>query len=230
MVFNLFLWPMLVPMIIPLFYCYIYRKESLAEIGTITASMFLIVILYWPLLTANFLSTQTYVTVKFLLFVILPIICLQIVKRNKSPLNLKYYGIKKEGLKKSIWLCILFLPIMLGVTIVIQYVNGVILDADAWAGIISFFEAFTEEFFFRGILFIFLLSRTNLRIAYITSLASFVLIHPQHLATIFIIGTIVQGILTIEICRGSDNLIGAWLLHGVNRFFAIAIIPLLLLS
>ena len=227
MEFNLFLWPMLVPMIAPLFYCFKYKKESLAEIGTITASMFLVVVLYWPLQSSNFLSTQTYTAVKFLLFVVLPVLCLLILKRNKSPLKLKQFGIKKEGTKKSLWLCILFLPIMLGVTIVIQYVNGVTLDVDLLTGTISFFEAFTEEFFFRGILFIFLLNRTNLKIAYFTSLASFVLVHPQHLTTIFLIATIVQGILTIEICRRSDNLIGAWLLHGINRFFIIAIFPFL---
>ena len=228
MEFNLFLWPMLVPMIVPLFYCFKYKKESLAEIGTITASMFLVVVLYWPLQSSNFLSTQTYIAVKFLLFVILPLLCLSILKRNKSPLKLKQFGIKKEGTKKSLWLCILFLPIMLVVTFVIQYVNGVALDADVLTGTISFFEAFTEEFFFRGILFIFLLNRTNLKIAYITSLASFVLVHPQHLTTIFLIATIVQGVLTIEICRRSDNLIGAWILHGINRFFIIAIFPFLL--
>lgn len=228
MEFNLFLWPMLVPMITPLFYCFKYKKESLAEIGTITASMFLVVVLYWPLQSSNFLSTQTYIAVKFPLFVILPLLCLLILKRNKSPLKLKQFGIKKEGTKKSLWLCILFLPIMLVATFVIQYVNGVALDADVLTGTISFFEAFTEEFFFRGILFIFLLNRTNLKIAYITSLASFVLVHPQHLTTIFFIATVVQGVLTIEICRRSDNLIGAWLLHGINRFFIIAIVPLLL--
>ena len=212
----------------PSFYCFKYKKESLAEIGTITASMFLVVVLYWPLQSSNFLSTQTYIAVKFLLFVILPLLCLSILKRNKSSLKLGQFGIKKEGTKKSFWLCILFMPIMLAVTFVIQYVNGVFLDVDLLTGTISFFEAFTEEFFFRGILFIFLLNRTNLKIAYFTSLASFVLVHPQHFATIFIIGTIVQGILTIEICRRSDNLIGAWLLHGINRFFIIAIVPLLL--
>ena len=227
MEFNLFLWPMLVPMIIPLFYCFKYKKESLAEIGTITASMFLVVVLYWPLQSSNFLSTQTYTAVKFLLFVILPLLCLLILKRNKSPLKLEHFGIKKEGTKKSLWLCILFLPIMLVVTFVIQYVNGVTLDVDVLTATISFFEAFTEEFFFRGILFIFLLNRTNLKIAYFTSLASFVLVHPQHLTTIFLIATVVQGVLTIEICRRSDNLIGAWLLHGINRFFIIAIFPFL---
>ncbi|UCD13117.1 MAG: CPBP family intramembrane metalloprotease [Thermoplasmatales archaeon] len=227
--FNLFLWPMLLPMIIPILYCTRYKKESLADIGVITGVMFFIVILYWPLLTTNFLSTHTYITVKFLLFVILPVICLQIIKRKKS-LGFKQYGIKKEGLKKSTLWCILFLPIMLGVTTVIHYINGVTIESDVLVATVSFFEAFTEEFFFRGILFIFLISRTNLKIAYITSLVSFVLIHPQHFETIFIIGPVVQGILTIEICRRSNNLIGAWLLHGANRFFTIAIIPLLLLS
>lgn len=228
MEFDLFLWPMLVPMIIPLIYCFRYKKESLAEIGTIATSMILIVVIYSPLLASNFLSNQTYIAVKFLLFIILPLMCLFILKRNKSFLKLEQFGIKLEGIKKSLWLCLLFLPIMLVVTIVIQYVNGITVDADALTGIVSFFESFTEEFFFRGILFIFLLNRTNLKIAYVTSLASFVLVHPQHFITIFLVATIVQGILTIEICRRSNNLTGAWLLHGINRFFIIAIVPLLL--
>ncbi len=190
--------------------------------------MVLIVIFYMPLQTSNFLSTHTYTAVKILLFFILPLLLLFIIKRKKSILNLEKFGIKKEGLKKSVWLCILFIPIMFGITAIIHYfyINGTVFDVIA--GIMSFFEAFTEEFFFRGILFIYLLSRTNLKIAYITSIASFILVHPQHLASIFIIGTIIQGILTIEICRRSDNIIGAWLLHGANRFFTIVIIPFLL--
>jgi hypothetical protein len=52
--------------------------------------------------------------------------------------------------------------------------------------------------------------------------------HPQNLTNIFIIGTIVQGILTIEIARRSQNIIGSWLLHGSNRFFELVIIPLLM--
>ena len=227
---NLFLWPMLIPMIIPIFYCIKFKRESLANIGVIIGVMFLIVILYWPLLTTNYFGNYTYITVKFFLFVLLPILGLQIVKSNKNALDLNRYGLKLQGLKKSTWLFVLFLPIMLGVTIAIQLINGVKIDFNLSFGTIMFFEAFSEEFFFRGILFIFLLSKTNLQVAYITSLASFVLMHPQNLTTFFIIGTIIQGILTIEICRRSENLIGAWLLHGTNRFFTIAIIPLLFLS
>jgi len=227
---NLFLWPMIIPMLIPVLYCIKFKRESLANIGSITGLMVVIVILYWPFLTTNFLGNYTYITVKFFLFVLLPIISLQILKSKKTALDLNHYGIKKRGLKKSIWWFVLFLPIMLVAAIAVQLINGVKIDFDLSTATIMFFESFTEEFFFRGILFIFLLSKTNLQVAYITSLASFILIHPQYLTTIFIIGTMVQGILTIEICRRSDNLIGAWLLHGTNRFFTIAIIPLLFYS
>lgn len=228
MEFDFFLWPMLVPMIIPLFYCFTYKKESLVEVVTITMSMILIVIFYYPLETSTFLSTHTYTVVKVLLFILLPLLLLFIIKRKKSILILEQVGIKKNGLNKSVWLCILFLPIMLGVTALIHFFSLSEISFDLIAGIVSFFEAFTEEFFFRGILFLYLLRKTNLQIAYITSLASFILVHPQHLGSIFIIGTIVQGLLTIEICRRSENLLGAWFLHGANRFFSLVLIPFLL--
>jgi membrane protease YdiL (CAAX protease family) len=225
---DFFLWPMLVPMILPLVYCAKYKKESLVEIGTIIGVIVLIVVLYWPLLSSNFLSTSTYTAVKVLLFVLLPFFALLIVKRDTVPHYLNTYGIKKNGLKKSCLFFVLFLPIMLLVTGLIQYTNGVVWNADMFGGTISFFEAFTEEFFFRGILFLFLIQRTNLKIAYITSLASFTLMHPQNISSIFIVATIIQGVLTIEIARKSQNIIGAWLLHGSNRFFQIALLPLFL--
>lgn len=46
---DLFLWPMLVPMILPLWYCAIHKKDVLVEIGAISLAMVLIVLLYWPL-------------------------------------------------------------------------------------------------------------------------------------------------------------------------------------
>jgi hypothetical protein len=67
-----------------------------------------------------------------------------------------------------------------------------------------------------------------MKIAYVTSFASFVLMHPQNLATIFIIGMIIQGCLTLEITRRSNNILGAWMLHGSNRFFELVLLPLLM--
>lgn len=228
MEFDLFLWPMLIPMIIPLIYCVKYKRKALIEIGIITLSMVLIVVLYWPLLTSNLALIYTYLAVKVLLFVLLPLALFLVIKRDTSPLHGVLYGVTKQGLKKSFFWFIIFLPIMLVVAGLIQYFHGVTWSADPVAGAISFFEAFTEEFFFRGILFIFLLQKTNMKIAYVTSLASFILIHPQNLTTLFIVGTIIQGIVTLEIARRSQNIIGSWMLHGSNRFFELVLLPLIM--
>jgi membrane protease YdiL (CAAX protease family) len=225
---NLFLWPMLIPMLIPLFFCIKFKKETFFEIVAITLVMVLIMLLYWPLVTSDIFSTYTYVGVKIILFLILPLVMFILIKRNTSPLHIAAYGIKKEGAKKSIVWFVLLLPMMLMTTGLIQYYQGVGWNADLIPGVISFFEAFTEEFFFRGILFIFLLQKSNMKIAYVTSLASFTLMHPQNLATIYIIGTIIQGILTLEIARRSKNILGAWMLHGSNRFFELVLLPLLM--
>lgn len=67
-----------------------------------------------------------------------------------------------------------------------------------------------------------------MKVAYVTSVSSFVLMHPNNLADVFILSTIVQGFLTVEVCRRSKNLLGAWIVHGANRFFIIVIIALIL--
>ena len=223
---DLFLWPMLVPMIIPLVYCVKYKKESLREIGVITLVMGSIVVLYWPLLTSNYLSSYTYIVVKTLLFIVLPVLALVVFARDPSLVNVSDFGVKRKGLLKSLKFCIIFLPIMFVVTAFIQYLSGVHFSADILSGIISFFESFTEEFFFRGILFLYLVQRTNLPVAYCVSVLCFVLMHPQHFTSLFLAGTIIQGILTVEISRRSGNMIGSWFLHGANRVFNLAIIPL----
>ena len=223
---------MIIPMVLPLAYAVKYKRDSLIEIGVITFTMVLIVIAYWPL-TLGLNSTSNIIT-KFLLFVLVPLAFLYIKwKIQKKPKKVKQensfeqFGIKEEGFDKSLTLGLLFLPIMLIVTFLAKYMIGGTLDANFSVGVVSFVESFTEEFFFRGILFIFLLSRTNLKIAYVTSLTSFVLMHPQNSTNPFIISTIAQGFLTIEICRRSKNLVGAWVLHGTNRFFSIVIMPFL---
>ena len=109
----------------------------------------------------------------------------------------------------------------------ISYLSGNFVQGSLEAGVISFFESFTEEFYFRGLLFLVLAAYIDVRLAYVISITSFVLAHPQHLISYFIIPTIVQGILTLEIVRRSNNLIGAWLLHGANRIFLLVILPFL---
>jgi membrane protease YdiL (CAAX protease family) len=222
---------MLIPMIIPLLYTLLVKRESLKEIILISSSMIIIVIFYWPLSIG--IESSSNILVKILLFVVIPLFTLYVnwILQNKSKKTIPYFpinqfGIKKEGLNKSLKLGILFTPLMLIITFIIKLIIGSIPDTNVILGVVSFVEAFTEEFFFRGILFLFLLPKTNVKIAYFTSMACFVLSHPQHFNNLFIISTIIQGFLTIEICRTSKNITGAWILHGANRFFSITVIPL----
>lgn len=228
MQFDFFLWPMIIPMIIPLVYCMRYKRDSLVDLLTIILAMVLIVVSYWPLLTSNLAYAYTYPVVKIVLFVFLPLFLFLVIKRKFSPLQGEAYGVTKQGLKKSLVWFILFLPVMIAVTVLIHYFLDVTWGANLSSGVISFFEAFTEEFFFRGLLFVFLVKITEVKIAYVTSFASFLLIHPQNLTTLFVVGTVVQGIFTLEIARRSNNIIGSWMLHGSNRFFELAILPLFL--
>jgi membrane protease YdiL (CAAX protease family) len=217
---------MLIPMLIPLVYSFIYKKNSFKEIAVITFSMIVIVLVYWPLTTS--IITPANIAVKFFLFVVLPVTSLMILQRNKKPLSFNQYGIQKKGMRKSVLLSVMFLPLMVLTTFVVKYYSGTVSQPDLFLGSVSFIESFTEEFFFRGILFLFLLQKTNLKIAYVVSLASFVLMHPQNFMDLFLLSTVVQGILTIEICRRSENLTGAWMIHGANRFFTLVIIPFII--
>lgn len=228
MQFDFFLWPMLVPLFIPLFYAIKYKKNAVIDVTMIIFITILIVLLYWPM-TIGLLSSSN-IIVKFLLFVIFPLIVLYAYWRsnNKNDFPFERIGITNKDIEKSLKLGFLFIPLMLLVTFIAKYMIGGTSDPYFSLGVISFVESFTEEFFFRGILFLYLASKTNLKIAYITSLLSFILMHPQNITNPFIISTIVQGILTLEICRRSRNLIGAWALHGTNRFFSIVLLPLFL--
>lgn len=233
MEFDFFLWPMLMPMFIPIFYGLKYKRESLLEIIIITIVMIGIVISYWPL-SLGFNSSANIIT-KFLLFVLIPILFLylnyKIINRyshKKSDFQLNQFGITRNGIEKSLKLGFILIPLMFLVTFSAKYMIGGISDPNFPLGVVSFVESFTEEFFFRGILFLFLMSKTNLKIAYITSLTSFILMHPQNFTNPFIISTIAQGLITLEICKRSSNLAGAWIVHGANRFFSIALYPLLM--
>ena len=219
---------MILPLTLPIIYSILYKKKSLNEILIITFSIILIIIGYWPL-TLGFKSTANIIP-KFILFVFLPFIFLYTYERGKhNNKNIfERIGITNKGIERSFKLGLILIPVMLLVTyITLPIAASINANIDIGLGITSFIESFTEEFFFRGVLFIYLMTKTNIRIAYITSLSSFILMHPQNFSNIFIISTIAQGLLTTEICRKTKNLAGSWVLHGTNRFFTIIILPLL---
>jgi hypothetical protein len=58
------------------------------------------------------------------------------------------------------------------------------------------------------------------------SMASVTVIHSQNLTTLFIVGIIIQGIVTLEIARRLQNIIGSWIIHGSNQFFVLVFLPL----
>lgn len=222
---------MLIPMVLPILYAVKYKRESLVEILLITITMIFIVVAYWPF-TVGF-NSDANIFPKFLLFVFIPLIVLYLTwkirnKDKKKDYPFEQFGITNKGIEKSLKFGLILIPIMLIVTFIAKsFMTSASIQPNFPLGVVSFVESFTEEFFFRGILFLFLLTKTNLKIAYITSLASFTLMHPQNFTNPFIISTIVQGLLTIEICRRTKNLTGAWVLHGTNRFFSIVILPFL---
>jgi len=233
MIFDLFLWPMLIPLAIPLVYCIYYQKKEVFDVLVIIFIMVLIVFFYIPLSYSFYSDANFYV--KMLLFVLLPVFVLFIWSRIRKRIfeeedifRWEYFGINTKGLEKSLKLGIVFLPIMLFTSFIVIYINGQVIPGSYILGDVYFVESITEEFFFRGLLFLFLWRFTSLKVAYVTSVSSFVLMHPNNLADVFILSTIVQGFLTVEVCRRSKNLLGAWIVHGANRFFIIVIIALIL--
>jgi membrane protease YdiL (CAAX protease family) len=225
---TFFLWPMLIPLLIPLIYCWKWKKESLKDIWMIVITMILIVVLYEPLVWDLDFPVLGYAFWKFVLFVFLPLgIFYWYLKDKKIQDTLSTFGVKKTGMKKSLALCALFIPVMLAVDALVSFQLGRSYPAsDVTYSGIMFVESFTEEFFFRGILFLFLWKITDIRIAYITSILSFTLVHPQYFWGLGMVSAIVQGILTAVIVHKSKNLTGAWVLHGASRIFSLSILPL----
>jgi membrane protease YdiL (CAAX protease family) len=224
---TFFLWPMIIPMIIPLIYCLKWKRENLKDVGLITAIMILIVILYEPLVWDLDFPVLGYIFWKFVLFVFLPLgIFIWYWKGKNSEKPLEVFGVRKEGFKKSLFLCALFIPLMLATDTIVSYLLGrTSQPSDLSYSGIMFFESFTEEFFFRGILFLYLWKVTDVRVAYATSIMSFVLVHPQYFWGLGMVSAIVQGVLTAVIVHKSKNLTGAWALHGVNRVFSLSVLP-----
>lgn len=142
--------------------------------------------------------------------------------------KLRDFGITKEGLKLSLLLGF-------GILIITTLTNAILFIQNpemmrAWSSqfvspsnlimiwsIPLFFDAFNEEFLFRGIFFFFAYKNTeNLPLAYIVSMMVAFAWHPEF--TLFrIIPIFVQGTLLCYLLYKSKNIHGAWISHGINR-------------
>lgn len=222
-----FLWPMLIPIAIPILYCWKYSRENLEKLWPILLSMLLIVLFYVPLSNVLRVPYIGYIVLKFIIFVFMPLAILYWAdKKRNLEHTLADFGVRKKGTEESVRLSLFCIPAMLITIAIVSFLLGRSYDpSEPIRSFISFFESFTEEFFFRGILFLYLWKLTDIRIAYITSIASFVLMHPQYFWGLGMVTGIVQGILTTIIVHKSKNLAGAWVLHGVSRVFAMSFLP-----
>ena len=209
--------PMLLAFLIPMIYCLKWRNESLKKVLLIFICCILIVLLY-PITTIlnNYIeSSLGYFLGKLVLFTVLPLIILAYLKNWKIRDTFTEVGLQKRNLGKSIILGFIVLIITIIITLICCWGTKVNISLP-W-NIVMFFDAFNEEFLFRGVLLLYMYKITNIRVAYATSILAFVLAHPQHFSSLFLISTIIQGVMLAIITYKTKNIVGPWISHGLNR-------------
>jgi membrane protease YdiL (CAAX protease family) len=200
---------LLIPaLLIPLIYSLIWKRSELRNLSILFLTGVLIVFLY-PIT-----SILPYVIGKFIIFVLLPMLALFYIERWNLREILSKTGIYKLNLQRSILYGLAATIVTITITILVSTTTSF----DLLFRTIMFFEAFTEEFLFRGVLLLYLTKKTNLRVAYLTSILGFILIHPQHFTSLFIFSTASQAILLAIVAHKTQNIIGPWISHGLNRF------------
>lgn len=219
---------MLLVLVIPILYCIKRKKTSLRKVVLISVCCIFIVILY-PITTylGNIIEpTLGYFLGKLILFTFLPFVTILYLERWKIKTTCIELGVKKEKLMMSILLG-------LGVLIITVIISLIVIkwgqteSPSAYWNTIMFFDAFTEEFLFRGVLLLYLWKITDLKIAYATSVLAFILAHPQNFTSLFLISTAAQGILLGIATYKTKNLVGPWISHGLNRVIPQIIVTLL---
>jgi membrane protease YdiL (CAAX protease family) len=154
-----------------------------------------------------------YLLAKFLIFVLLPIIALVYLEKWTVKSVMIKAGVRRENLRKSI----IYGLIAAIVTIVLTVIVSMTTHVDVVSDTILFFDAFSEEFLFRGVLFLYLMTLVDWRVAFGTSVLAFIMVHPQNFNSLFILSTIAQGLLLTWVTFRTKNIIGTWISHGLNR-------------
>ena len=209
--------PMLLSFLLPLFYFLITKQIGWRKTSIVFLCCVVIVVLY-PLISL-ISSEENHVIVYFLgklmLFTLFPLLVLTYIEKEKLVFFIKTLGVRKNNLGLSVLLgCIaLFITLLIGLLVSWQ-MNA---NTDILWNVILFFDAFNEEFLFRGILLLYLMKLTNMPVAFITSVLAFTFAHPQYFTSFFLISTMVQGILLGLITVKTSNIVGPWISHGLNR-------------
>ena len=209
---------MLLALIIPIVYCIKWKKESFHKLVLISMCCIFIVILY-PITTflENIIEpTLGYFLGKLILFFILPFITILYLERWKIKTTFMELGVKKKKLIGSILLSLGALIITVILALILIKLGQTEAPSAYW-NVVMFFDAFNEEFLFRGVLLLYLWRITDLKVAYITSVLAFILVHPQHLTSLSLITVASQGILLGIVTYKTKNIVGPWISHGLNR-------------
>jgi len=206
---------MLLALAIPISYS-LYKKSNAKEITVISICLIAIVIFY-PVVEylSDIESYLGYLLGKFILFTLFPLTAVLYMERTKFGDALKQLGVRKKNIGTSIFLGIAALTITLLISLLITW--GQKGNTDLYWNVVMFFEAFNEEFLFRGFLFLYLWKIMDVKVAYLTSVAAFILAHPQNITSLFMISTAAQGVLLAFVTWKTENIIGPWISHGLNR-------------
>ncbi len=223
--------PMLIALLIPLFFTYLKQKQHLKKIATISIVSILIVLLY-PLVNSlnSILSNSIgYFIGKLIVFTILPAIAIIYLEKSNIIITLFQLGIRTNKLLLSILLGIGVLALTLSISLF--FFTRTNINIQPIQLLFLFLDAFNEEFYFRGVLLLYLWRITNIKIAYSTATIAFILAHPQYLTLNTIswqlLTTALQGSLLGLVTYKTKNIIGPWISHGLNRILFVLLKALL---
>lgn len=199
---------------LPLMYSLMRKRIGLRAVLGMCACCVLVVLLY-PLVffLSDIFGILGYAAGKLGLFVFLPLVTLVYLERRRLRGVLVGVGVRWRNAPRSLALGGLAAVVTIAVTFLVTAAQPI----DMFVSIVLFLEAFTEEFLFRGVLLIYLATKTDAWVAYVTSIVGFVLVHPQNFESWFLVSTVVQAILLAIVADRTQNLAGSWVAHGLNR-------------
>ncbi len=216
---NIVLYPttaLLFVLLIPIIYCWRWKKENQEKAVVIWFYGLVATIFYGSVIyLADHISHVGYVLGKLILFTIIPLYFYLYLEKGNIRTALSALGVTKEKIAPSIIWGIGAAIITLIIGLAVAW--GQEGTTSLYWNISMFCDAFNEEFLYRGFFFIYIWKLTDIRIAYLTSNLAFILTHPQHFTSLFMVSTITQGLLLTFITHKTKNIIGPWISHGLNR-------------
>lgn len=199
---------------LPLAYSLRWNRAGWRPVLGVSGCCVLATLLY-PLVffLSDGLGILGYAVGKFALFVLLPLVALAHVERDSIRRVLPQVGVRWQNMRRSL----VFGGLAAVVTILVTLIVTVAQSIDLFVSVVLFFEAFTEEFLFRGVLLVYLATKTSTWVAYTTSIVGFVLVHPQNFESWYLVSTVLQAVLLAIVAERTRNLAGPWVAHGLNR-------------